>query len=327
VPMSANGCLLWGPHLSDYQALDFFSAEIDHHASAKQLSAVPVVAYRIADAVGRPLASTASGGDWAFIKASGLNGLVRSWIALGYAAGNSIMAPNRQWCYTPEKGTHWYEGPSEQFTPFYRFVREHADLFDGYQNHPDLTVVYSQKTYDHEPGVLMKLCERLSKENISYRLELGGDAVLDHPLSFVRLSDAKRVLILKRKDFTQADERVLDQLDSQRCFEEVEKALPGFSAAVQLEVPKSVRLFPRTKPGSAVIHLVNWDYNAEKDSVRTIKDVCVKLSLQALGVEGVAKARWFVPGQNVKTLSVDGGKIAVPELPEWGVLELKQDTR
>src|SRR5262249_54446272 len=30
VPMSANACLLWGPHLNDYTALDFFSAEVEH---------------------------------------------------------------------------------------------------------------------------------------------------------------------------------------------------------------------------------------------------------------------------------------------------------
>lgn len=327
VPMSANACLLWGPHLSDYQTLDLFSAEIDHHASAKQLSAVPVVAYRIADAVGRPLASTASGGDWAFIKASGRHGLVRSWIALGYAAGNCIMAPNRQWCYTPEKGTHWYEGPSEQFAPLYRFVREHADLFDGYQNHADITVVYSQRTYDREPGVLMNLCERLSKENISYRLELGGDAVVDHPLSLERLREAKRVLILNRKDFTVTDDRLLARLDSQRCFEDVEKALQGLVPAIQLELPKNVRLFPRAKPGGAVIHLVNWDYDAEKDSVRTITDVSMKLNLQALGLEGVTKARLLVPGRDPKMLTVDGGRIVVPELPTWGMLELKQANR
>jgi hypothetical protein len=327
VPMSANACLLWGPHLSDYMTLDFFSAEIDHHASARQLSAVPVVAYRIADAVGRPLASTASGGDWAFIKASGLDGLVRSWIALGYAAGNCIMAPNHQWCYTPEKGTHWYEGPTEQFAPLYRFVREHADLFDGYQNHADLMVVYSQKTYDREPGVLMNLCDRLLKENVSYRLELGGDAVVDRPLSLERLREAKRAIILRRKDFNEADARVLDQLNSQQCFEEVEKALQGLSPAVQLDLPGKVRLFPRSKPGGAVIHLINWDYDAEKDSVRTIPDVSVKLNLQALGVEGAATARWLVHGQEPKVLTIDGGKIVVPELSTWGVLELKKVSR
>jgi hypothetical protein len=282
------------------------------------------VQFDFADAIGRPLASTASGGDWAFIQASGRHGLVRSWIALGYAAGNCIMAPNHQWCYTPEKGTHWYEGPTEQFAPLYRFVRDHPDLFDGYQNHADLSVVYAQKTYDREPGLLMNLCERLSKENVSYRLELGGDAVVDHPLSLERLREAKRAIILKRKDFTETDARVLTQLDPQRCFEEAEKALQGLSPAVQLDRTGNVRLFPRRKPGGAVIHLVNWDYDADKDTVRTIPDIGLKLNLQALGVEGATTARWLVPGQEPRVLAINGEKIVIPELPTWGVLELKK---
>jgi len=143
VPMSANACLLWGPHLSDFQTLDFFSAEIDHHASALKLSPAPVAAYRMAEAVRRPLASTASGGDWAFVKERNLAGLVQGWIALGYACGHSLMAPNRQWCYTKEKGTHWYEGPREKFAPLYRFVREHRALFDELETHADLAVAYA----------------------------------------------------------------------------------------------------------------------------------------------------------------------------------------
>jgi hypothetical protein len=75
VPMSANACLTWGPHLNDYPSLDFFSAEIEHHASSRAMNEDPVVGYRMADAVNRPLASTASGGDWAFIKEHNLHGL------------------------------------------------------------------------------------------------------------------------------------------------------------------------------------------------------------------------------------------------------------
>jgi hypothetical protein len=51
VPLSANACLLWGPHLNDYKALDFFSAEIEHRAGLKRFSDEPILAYRIADTV------------------------------------------------------------------------------------------------------------------------------------------------------------------------------------------------------------------------------------------------------------------------------------
>ncbi|MDH7503381.1 MAG: hypothetical protein QHJ82_11820 [Verrucomicrobiota bacterium] len=38
VPMGANAGLLWAGHLSDYKALDLFSAETDHHAPARGFS-------------------------------------------------------------------------------------------------------------------------------------------------------------------------------------------------------------------------------------------------------------------------------------------------
>jgi hypothetical protein len=150
VPMGANAGLLWGPHLNDYQSLDLFSAEIPHHAQARRFSDDPLVAYRLADAVGRPLAATASGEDWAFIKEHNLPGLVQGWVAMSYAAGHCLMAPHHQWCHTAEKGTHWYEGPKEKYAPLYRFVRQNAFLFDEFQNHADLTVAFSQRTFDRD---------------------------------------------------------------------------------------------------------------------------------------------------------------------------------
>ena len=110
VPIGANAGLLWPRHLADYPALDLFSAETDHHASSRCFTDQPLVAYRLAEAVRRPYAATASGGDWAFVKEHQVPGLVRGWVALSYAAGQCFMAPHRQWCYTPEKGTHWYAG-------------------------------------------------------------------------------------------------------------------------------------------------------------------------------------------------------------------------
>ena len=60
--VGANAGLLWPRHLADYQALDLFSAETDHHAAGRRFTAQPLVAYRLAEAVERPYAATASGG-------------------------------------------------------------------------------------------------------------------------------------------------------------------------------------------------------------------------------------------------------------------------
>lgn len=321
VPMSANACLLWGPHLNDYQALDFFSAEIDHHASTKHFSDAPLVAYRIADAVNRPLASTASGGDWAFIKENNLSGLVQGWIALGYAAGHSIMAPNRQWCYTKEKGTHWYAGPKEKFAFLYRFVHDNPALFDGYENYPDIVVAYAQRTFDRDSGKLMTACRRLSEAYLSYRLLLGGDNVVLHPLPREQLKTAQRLLVLEPGDFQAADQQALEAVDRAKRIESLEKALQTITPAVSAGARTSVRVSPRVKPGSAVVHVLNWDYDAATDTVKQQKEVRLTVQLTELGVPNATHAMAHSPGGKPLSLPIEAGIITLPELGLWTILE------
>jgi hypothetical protein len=323
VPMSANACLLWGPHLNDYKSLDFFSAEIDHHAAQRRFSDAPLEAYRIADAVGRPLASTASGGDWAYVKEQNLPGLVQGWIALSYAAGHGLMAPNRQWCYTSQKGTHWYEGPKEKFAPLYQFVRQNAGLFDGYQNHADLTVAYAQRTFDRDAGKVLGACSKLAAANISFRLALGGDDVVDHPLPGGDLRGTTRLLVIEPKDFTAADQQLLASLKKEQRWENVEQALTNVAVAVRCESQAALRLLPRVQSGTAVVHLVNWDYDASRDAVTPVHNVRLKLNLDALGVPGAGEARLFVPGTLPASLPIREQDLIVPEIGLWAVLEIK----
>jgi len=324
VPMSANACLLWGPHLNDYQSLAFFSAEIDHHASARKFSDAPLFAYRLADAVGRPLAATASGGDWAFVKENNVPGLVQGWIALSYAAGNYLMAPNRQWCYTPEKGTHWYEGPKEKFAPLYQFVRRHADLFDGYRTFADLTLVVSERTYDRDSGKVIGTAERLAAANLSFAVALGGDEVVQHPLPATELRRSSRLLVLEPKDFSPTDRQLLERIEAARRYDTVETALTSTSPAARLEPTAPVRVLPRVKPGSVVVHLVNWDYDPERDDVKPIKAAKLILNLRELGVAGATEARWFAPGTEPKTLAIKDGAVSLTDLGHWAVIEIRK---
>jgi hypothetical protein len=322
VPMSANACLLWGPHLSDYQALDFFSAEIEHHALQRQFSDSPLVAYRLADAVGRPLASTASGGDWAFIKEQNLPGLVQGWIAFGYAAGHSLMAPHHQWCYTPQKGTHWYDGPKDKFAPLYQFARQNANLFDDYQNYADLTVAFSQRTFDRTAGKVMTTCNQLAAANLSYQIALGGDEIVDHPLPAEMVRQSPQLLVLDQQDFSPADQQVLSAVKPARLIASLAQALTNISPAVRVETQALLRVFPRVKSGSAVIHLVNWNYDSARDTVSPAKNIRLKLNLAALGVARAKTARLFAPGAPPQTLTIEQDAISVPELGLWAVLEL-----
>jgi len=94
-----------------------------------------IEAYELAARLGKPMAATASGQDWAFAKQNNCEDLVRFWIALAYAHGQRFMVPHpqRQWCFSNELGTHWYAAPVEAYAPLYRFVGENAGWFDGFE--------------------------------------------------------------------------------------------------------------------------------------------------------------------------------------------------
>jgi len=322
VPMSANAGLLWESHLSDYQSLDFFSAEILHFAVQRRFSDSPMLAYRLADAVGRPLAATASGEDWAFVKEQNLPGLVQGWIALSYAAGHYLMVPHRQWCYTPQKGTHWYNGPKDKFAPLFQFVRQNAALFDGYENHADLTVAFSHRTYDRNMPKVKDVCNWLAAANLSYQIALGGDDIVDHPLPAQAVRQSRHLLVLERKDFSAADQQLLASVKPAQRLASVEDALAKLRPAVQLESAARLRVLPRVKRGSAVIHLVNWDYDPGSDATRPIKDLRLKLDLQALGVARARTVELFAPGAQPRPLSLQDQTVTVPELGLWAVLRL-----
>jgi hypothetical protein len=323
IPMGANAGLLWGNHLNDFKALDLFSAEIEHHASDGHLSDAPLVAYRLADAVGRPLASTASGWDWAYIKEHNLPGLVESWIALSYAAGHGLMVPTRQWCYTPEKGTHWYEGPKDKFAPLYQLVRQHAGLFDDYRNHADLTVVFSSRTFDRNPAPIIAACGELAAANVSYCLALSGDEVVDHPLKANDLRLSPRLVVIEPQDLSEADRAVLNGKPEVQRYASIKQAIAGIAPAVRVKVPAAIRVLPRVKPDSAIIHLLNWSYDADKDSVKPLKNVVLDLDLDALGILGATEADVFSPGAQPFKLPVTNRSVTVPELGLWTVIEIR----
>jgi hypothetical protein len=234
------------------------------------------------------------------------------------------MAPNRQWCHTPQKGTHWYDGPKEKFAPLYQFVRQNAALFDSYENHADLTVAFSQRTFDRAANKIISQCNRLAAANISYRLALGGNEVVDHPLPAEVLRQATRLLVLGQRDFSAADQQVLASAKPAQRFESVEEAIKGIVPTVWAETTGTLRILPRVKPGVAVIHLVNWDYDKASDNGQPLKNIRLKLNLAALGCAGASEAGLFAPGMSPAVLPVQQATLVVPELGLWGVLELRQ---
>jgi hypothetical protein len=320
VPMGANAGLLWPRHLSDYKTLDLFSAETDHHAGERKPSDLPMFAYRMADAVERPYAATASGGDWAFINEQNLPGLVRHWIALSYAAGHVFMAPHRQWCYTPDKGTHWYSGPEEQFAPLYQFVRKNPGLFDSFETFADVAVLLPHRAFLRNPARWFEIGQELGSANLAYRLILAGDELVDVPIDEQLLFQSPLIVACDRDDLLEQDHGWFDRRrEGSAIFGSAREAVQSIRPGVRVS-SADVRLLPRTKPGGAAIHLLNRRYAPDTDQFQPLTNLQVSIDRAALGLPATAAFTYFQPGAEPVRLKCEGEQVEIPVLQLWGIL-------
>ncbi len=329
LPMGANAGVPNIAHLSDYEALDLLSCEVYQDAPSLHPHSGVAFAYRMAEALHRPVAATASGQDWAFIAENGHEGLVRIWIAQAHALGHFFMAPHYQWCYTEEKGTHWYSGPAEQYAWLYRFIRDHARLLDGHQTVADVGVVVSaaaQREGRHEAA---SLASALADANVPFRVLLAGDAAVRAPLTSEEL-DACGILVSPSADRLAAADR--DLLEARPLLPWTD----GATIAGALERPVRVMgasdlwALPRRNPetGSVVIHLVNRDYDPGTNDVRPVVGSSLRVD-PALAPPGTDRATLYAAGPNamdpvVIPLQIEKGLLSasLPELGLWTLMEL-----
>jgi hypothetical protein len=236
------------------------------------------------------------------------------------------MAPHRQWCYTPEKGTHWYQGPREKFAPLYRFVRENSELFDDYETYADVGIVLPHRAFVKNPNRWFEIGKELVGKNVSYRLILGGDAIVDHPLpaselksSPVLLAPNPEVADLRLEDF-----ELLAEIGRKgRVFAHTDATLAAVKPAVSIEGGQAARALARVKPGSAVVHLLNYAYEPGVDDVRPLMNLRVIVDTKALGIAN-AKTCWlYEPGVERRRLEFANGEMEVPSLGLWGLLRFE----
>lgn len=261
--------------------VDYFCGEVDHHAASGKVSVEPLFVYRLVEAFNKRQTATASGWDWAWIAANEKPGMVRTWIAQAYAFGSVFMVPHNQWCYTPEKGTHWWRGKPEDFAYLYRFVREHRDLFDGYLPLTSTLLEVDEQRFEAAKRLALAMLEASVPFAVLYRTPDGRA----HTAGNARPS-GYRVL---------SAEQSLSNLP-----EETQSQLRVESAGSFV-----VSLRRRTQRGGypLVIHLLNRNYRVEADGVAPA-DVKLRLG-------GVLLRRLGVSPREATAFSPEGKAITV----------------
>ena len=323
--------LVVAPHLSH------FCCEVDQQAATRKPPTHPVAVYKLGDALDRPIAATASGWDWAFVAEHKLPGLVRTWVALSYAFGHNLMAPHRQWCYTKEKGTHWYDGPTEEYAWLYQFVRRNARLLDGYDAVAPVAVVYCNAAARKGKGKIEPICAELAGMNVPFTVVAAGDDWLPHRLDARRLADFRAVVVPDGADLLDAEQKqLLDRADAAGRLvkwpdkKHLAELLP---TPVAVEGSNDVWVVPRAIPGTptapAAIHLLNRAYDATKDSMVPQRDFTVRLRRDLFGGRRFTTATLHSPKAEPvaiqASVEADHVTLRVPALDLWAIVELSEE--
>ena len=338
IAFSVNSHLTDPSQLAIAPYVTYFCCEVDHQASRGRLPGHPIYVYKLADGLARPVAATASGQDWAFINQHNKSGLVRLWVALSYAFGHNFMAPHRQWCYTKEKGTHWYDGPTEQYAWLYQFIRRHAALLDEYEAVAPLAVVYDNAARRQNRANIEPICIALAEQNVPFTVVVSGDDWLkgfrlepqrlagfravgvpqDHPA--LNKADAPEWLNTLRENnrlLVWPDQTALEKL---------------VGRPVSVDGSDRVLVVPRIVPGNpkapAVVHLVNRAYQLQDDSMEKQKHFTVRLRMDLFPGRQFRQAVLHAPQTDPLRLPVSSDNAAVvfktPALELWAIVELRE---
>lgn len=335
--------------------LSYFCGEVGHGAERspwgpkRNAELAPVWTFKLANAVGRFQACTGSGGDWAYVDANKKPGLVRTWIAQDYAFGHALMAPHRQWAYTKDKGTHWYQSRPEDFAHVYRFIRRNADLFDEYEDVALVGLLYDNATARRSARDMREACLWLAQNNIPFELALAGDDWLDARLTTAQLAKYRALVVVEPLTLDASQNKALDAAAKRLIRWNPETGIDD--AALDKLLPRQIRFgsnenivaIARAVPGKptapAILHLLNRNYDEPSDAVRKIANVKVALDRALFGGRTFSKATLSAPppaldfknpgASEPRALRLDpspaGVTLTIPELDLWGIVKLDAD--
>jgi len=338
IPVGVNAYNLAPEQIFDSDFVDYFAAEIDHYASQGRIPSSLVFVYKLADALGKPLASTAHGSDWAYIKEKNLTGLVKQWIAFAYALGHHFMVPHHiPWCFVKVGGkTTWepYDCPTEEIAPLYIFVRQNADLFDGYEAVEQVGVLYSNLAFRRGVQNARDVCWSLLNASMPFGLAAAGDEWLVNRLSEDELSRFELIVVPEPAMLEGEQQRLIEEWMAKGravSWTSINDLLQRVEPLASLEGAGKVWILPRRNPNNpeapVVVHLINWDYDASKDKMNRQDNIAICLSHKLLGGREARSVTLLSPDSDPIQLPFenrpDGVHVTVPEVTLWSILKIE----
>lgn len=319
--------------------IDHYSCEIGMGAPGSEWSGVAIqklttsagFTYKCADMTGRGIAGTADGHSWAYVNEKQAVNLCRYWIAESYAFGHCFMAPGRsQWCYTKEKGTHWYQAKPEDYADLYQFVRKNAALFEDLEAVGNTGVLFDHKAWRNGKQDVRGVANALLENNrIPFTLIGAGDELLDLRLQAASLAKLRQLLVLPGTKLEPEQQKVLETLPPERRpVWNGGATLAALEPSLGIEGAANVWALPRRNAGDGksplIVHLLNRNYDFAGDRSAPQKDWTLQLRGSLFPGKKPGKCTAYSPGGVPMPLPVepvaDGVRVKIPELKLWSVL-------
>ena len=308
--------------------MDFFCCEVGHAAPKGGWPKHPIYIYKLADALERPVAAMASGQDHAFVAAHKTSELLRTWIVTAYTHGQAFTAPTNLWCYTEEKGTHWYKGVPEDYAWLFRFVRANARFFDGYDAVAPVAVVYDNAARRAGKGAIEPICAALDTANIPFALAVAGDDWLDYRLTPEKLAPFKVLIVAEQPEYMDAAQRsLLEGSGRMAVFSDaVLDELPRIVVENNLDISAVLRIKPGDLSAPVVCHVHSRRYDSQDDRVIPQKNVVLHIPRTLLPDRSYGDAAIYTPGgkeQNVRIETHDNEiRLRLSRVALWHVVTL-----
>lgn len=283
ITCSANTGIPNPVHLVTTPNLTHCVCEVEYrHNNENAPKASPISAYKVADAINKPVMATASGWNWAYAHANNnAVGLVRLWIAETYALGHRLMVPHRKWAFTQEKGTHWYQSKPEDFAYLYNFIRDNSELFDDYEPFSRIALIFPNKGIRrHGLGLFQEICKRLADKNLFFSVVIAGDDWIEDRLKTENLSNYEDIIIPEPSELDDSQKSVIEKWESDKnkkafyvkSVNDIDNI--NLKSTVEVIGRQNIWVLPRMRPdGSVVCHILNRNYDESVGFVKNIENV------------------------------------------------------
>ncbi len=296
---------------------------------------IPPLAYKLGDALGKPIFSTGAGHDWIKIGQDQSVTRVQRWIATAYAMGHYFMYAQRKWGFSKETGTRWYSTPIATYQPLTDFVTNNSDLFDHYEAVEQIGVLYSNRACRENHWEVRQICQQLHYANIPFGLVVAGDEVLQHRLTKKELSRFNLIVVPQPAALSGDQASLIDLWQEQgkavswTDVADVQRRTPSWvTVAGSPQVWALARTNPDAPHSPLVIHLLNQDYDANSAQMRSCSDLTVRISGDLLGEGEGGTAEFRTPGAEPVTLTTknEAGDLIlnVPRLDLWGIIKVER---